>query len=507
MKAVRVGIFALLGVSIFAGAAVAFLRPEWIPAGFGLNQGRAKDYGLYCKEHGVPEKFCTLCHPELKEKLLLCPEHGNIPEDICTLCHPEVKEKHDVEVCPEHGLPKHFCVKCDEKAGKPRASADVIDDGWCVAFGETKADGKKVCTTLPRVRLATAELAKELGIQTALVTRVQHMHELQAPAETAYDANRYAEITPRVSAFVREARVDLGQKVGAGEVVAVVDSAEVSSAKAQYLSGKATLAYEEDNFRRVDSLTKSELLRARERPLALSALNQARATTLGAEQKLRNFRFGDADLAGILKSSDTNPLLEITSPIDGTVVFRHAVVGEGVEPSTKLYTVADISKLWLWIDVFERDIRSIKPGQGVHFTVYGSSSASEETTVTGKITWVGTEVNEKTRTTKVRAEVPNPDGSLRANQFGRARIRIGEEHMALTVPKAAVQRYEGVDLVFLQERPGVYRPQRIKTKSLGRGDAVEVAWGLEEGQEVVTAGAFLLKTEVMKGSIGAGCCE
>ena len=76
------------------------------------------DYGPYCKEHGVPEKFCTICHPELKDKLLLCTEHGNIPEDICTLCHPEVEKKYDIEMCPKgHGLPKHFCSKCERRSG------------------------------------------------------------------------------------------------------------------------------------------------------------------------------------------------------------------------------------------------------------------------------------------------------------------------------------------------------------------------------------------------------
>jgi len=76
----------------------------------------AADTGLYCKEHGVPEKFCTLCHEELKSKLQLCKEHGNIPEDICTLCHPEVEAKNQIEMCPNgHKLPKHFCFKCDSK--------------------------------------------------------------------------------------------------------------------------------------------------------------------------------------------------------------------------------------------------------------------------------------------------------------------------------------------------------------------------------------------------------
>jgi cobalt-zinc-cadmium efflux system membrane fusion protein len=124
------------------------------------------------------------------------------------------------------------------------------------------------------------------------------------------------------------------------------------------------------------------------------------------------------------------------------------------------------------------------------------------------VNWIGTEVNQQTRTTRVRAELANPKGKLRANQFGQAEIQVGEEHRAVVVPKAAVQRKDGVDVVFLpQEEGGVYRPQRVVAKPTDRADALEVTWGLEPGQRVVTRGAFLLKTEIMKGAIGAGCCE
>lgn len=83
----------------------------------------AEDAGLYCNEHGVPEKFCTLCHPELKDKLLLCREHGDIPEDVCTLCHPEVEAKYKIEICPNgHKLPKHFCMECSKKAAEKPAA-------------------------------------------------------------------------------------------------------------------------------------------------------------------------------------------------------------------------------------------------------------------------------------------------------------------------------------------------------------------------------------------------
>jgi cobalt-zinc-cadmium efflux system membrane fusion protein len=101
----------------------------------------------------------------------------------------------------------------------------------------------------------------------------------------------------------------------------------------------------------------------------------------------------------------------------------------------------------------------------------------------------------------------NPGGRLRANQFGHAEIRIGSEHKAVVVPKAAVQRKDNVDLVFLPEGDRVFRPQRVVTRPSGRSEMIEVTWGLKPGQKVVSKGAFLLKTEIMKGAIGAGCCD
>lgn len=114
MSRVTVGLTLLIG----AGCGDSSAPPA--PGSEGTATASA-DAGLYCKEHGVPEAYCTLCHPELKETLLLCPEHGDIPEDICTLCHPEVEKKHDIVMCPEgHKLPKHFCFECAKK-GAPAA--------------------------------------------------------------------------------------------------------------------------------------------------------------------------------------------------------------------------------------------------------------------------------------------------------------------------------------------------------------------------------------------------
>ena len=339
MKKVFIGVVVVIGLGAVVVAGVASLRPDLVPgwARIGAAHGGAKEYGLYCEEHGVPEKFCTLCHPELKDKLLLCPEHGNIPEDICTLCHPDVQKTNDIKMCPKgHGLPKNFCSKCDSEVGKPAASSNLIDDGYCMAFGREAREGKTVCQLLPVVRLASAGLASEVGITTSPVIEDEHAHELVAPAETAYDANRYAEIFPRVAGFRREARVDLGQEVKAGEVIAVIDSSEVSTTKSHYLTAHATLQLDEDSYERTKHLSDERILGSKPLVAARIAMHQARTSLLNAEQKLRNFRFDAAALALILKSNDTKPFLDITTPIEGTVVFRHAVIGEAEEPTTRL---------------------------------------------------------------------------------------------------------------------------------------------------------------------------
>ena len=339
-----------------------------------------------------------------------------------------------------------------------------------------------------------------------MVGEEEHAHKLIANAETAYDANHYADISPRVAGFIREVRVDLGQAVRQGDVLAVIDSAEVSAAKTQYLSSQASLKLAQATAERTQSLTRTGAVAGKAELEVMTALNQAQAAVMDAEQKLRNLGFDDAELARILKTKDTRNLLNVVAPIDGTVVARHAVKGEAVQATAQLFAIADTSRMWLWIDVYESDIAKVKPGQAVSFSVMGSDPEQGYATV-GQVTWVGSEVNEQTRTTRVRAELGNPNARLRSNQFGEATIPIGSEHKAVVVPKEAVQRKDNVDVVFIPEGEGVYRPQRVTTKATDRNDVLEVTWGLKPGQKVVSKGAFLLKTEIMKGAIGAGCCD
>ena len=521
-------------ISVALGLGVAVGRPEWAPAWARIETGwlpswvrdqgpgaaGAVDYGLYCREHGVPEKFCTLCHEELQQELLLCPEHGGIPEDICTLCHPEVERKYDLVMCDEHGLPEHFCDRC---GNGPGSFAALPDDGWCASHNTPEAlcteclldpeahdgeAGADACRQpLPVVRLASGELAGRIGLKTAPVVAERHGHHAGANAETAYDGNRHAEISPRVTGYLREIRVDLGDEVRAGDVLAVVDSAEVSGAKSRLLSTRAALDLARVEYERTRTLVERNAVASKQVLEAMTALNQAEAAALDAAQMLRNLGFSDEDLGRIEEEKDTSSALEVVSPIGGSIIFRHAVLGEAVQPTTKLFGVADKASMWLWIDVYEQDIDRVEAGQPVSFEAAGPDRGADARSYSGTVTWVGSEVDETTRTTRVRAELRNPDGRLRANLFGHARIRVEPEHDVAIIPRDALQRHQQADLVFLPLGDGRFRPQRVVTRPTDHPGFVEVAWGLEPGQEVVTDAAFLLKTEIMKGAIGAGCCE
>ena len=106
----------------------------------------------------------------------------------------------------------------------------------------------------------------------------------------------------------------------------------------------------------------------------LTALNQAQAAAMDAEQKLRNLGFDDDELRKIVETKDTKNLLEVVAPIDGTVVARHAVQGEAVQATARLFAVADTSRMWLWIDVYESDIARIAARPGGGFRLPGERS-------------------------------------------------------------------------------------------------------------------------------------
>jgi cobalt-zinc-cadmium efflux system membrane fusion protein len=398
----------------------------------------------------------------------------------------------------------------DESPGQRqnvRGPAELIDDGWCAArvtlgLAGSAASGRAVgdCTRfLPVIRLRSPSLARRIGLETAAAAVEPHARRLVCNAETAYDLRRSAEIIPRVAGVLKEVRADLGQVVHKGDVLAVVDSAEVGAAKASYLTAVAAVGLAQATYDRTVRLTQAKAAPAKTELESLTALNQARNSMRDAEQRLRNLGFDDAGIERIVATSDVRNALEIVAPIDGTINAWDATRGEAVEPTTQIFGMADTTTMWLWIDIYESDISLVAAGQPVTFTISGTSAP----VTSGTVTWMGTEVNRTTRTSRVRAELPNPHGRLRANQFGQATLQVENEHDAVVVPRAAVQNDGGADLVFLAQPDGSFRPQRVLARPTEADDRIEIAWGIRPGQKVVTTRSFLLKAELFKDRLGA----
>lgn len=515
---------ALVVVTALAGVGFWWTRPVWAPALAQLRgstlPGIAKN--AMCPEHGVPERYCTLCHEELKTRLLLCNRHGGLPEAICTLCNHAAAQTYALVICPKgHGLPKHFCADCRNETGIVLAP----DDGWCGLHGqpgetcseclEEGSQGESSRKPLPMIRLSTSATASEIGLESAKATIYKHIDLVTGNAEVAYNAHRYAEVHPRVAGFIREVRIEEGDHVEKGDVLVVIDSAEVGSAKAAYLAAIPIEHAASVTYQRTERLVRQDAMAKMDEINTRSLYNKAKADLLNAKQKLHNLGFTNDDLAKFAKEEETSNLLSIRAPIEGMIMVRHAdpasgietwhaVEGEAVVATTQLFVVTCVKKMWLFIDVYESQIDQVGIGQPVSLTVTGSTHPP----FLGKVELIDSEVNPSTRTIRVRAEIDNPDGWLKANQFGRAQIEVSGEHEATIVPKEAVQRAGRVDVVFFPEADGrSFRPQRVVARPTNLPDQVEIEWGVKPGQTVVTTGSFLLKSELLNDELGAAAFQ
>ncbi len=192
----------------------------------------------------------------------------------------------------------------------------------------------------------------------------------------------------------------------------------------------------------------------------------------------------------------------VTAPLAGLVVRRGATVGHMVNADDSLFEIVDPRTLWAELAIPEADLPAIAPGQKVSIAL----DAYEGPPVAGALEYVAPEIDPATRTALARVSIANPDGRLRANMVGTATIELGAGRATILVPRAAVQRTANAAFVFVRVAEDAFKLRRVQLGS-SEADDVEVISGLEPGAVVATEGSFLLKTETLKGAIGAGCCD
>ncbi|MCP4771906.1 MAG: efflux RND transporter periplasmic adaptor subunit [Planctomycetes bacterium] len=468
-----------------------------------------------CDKHSVNQ--CPFCSPEVFEAMGFCNGHG-VPEAICTRCRNDLEEafRSENDWCQGHGLPESQCAKCNpgvldkwKDFSKPKPTSNsffpIPDRLQVTAFSSARIHQQPAlsCETEQNViRLSSRWTAKSAGLDFAPVEIRKLRESLEAPAEIQYDAQRHARLAPRASGVVTEVRIDLGQQVMAGDVIAVVDSAALGSAKSALLQASARAQLWEKNSTRENLLLEKKLSTQKDALEAETKLMESRIDLQAAEQRLQNLGLSKEQVKGVREQGDTSSLLYLTAPFDGVVIEIDAVIGEQASEETILVSIADTSKMWAMLDVDASEIRKVAKGQPVLLTVDGQM----DQTLGGLVTWISTSVDPRTRTIKVRAEFDNSDGSLRARGFGIGRIITRDDSAAVLIPKESVQWEGCCNIAFVRRSATEFVPRKLFL-GYDAGEYIEVLRGLQGDEQVVTQGSFLLKTELKKDSIGAGCCE
>ncbi len=451
---------------------------------------------LWCNEHGRYEDRCWICHPELEDKdRLFCKEHA-LYEDECFLCHPELKTRgesaqndrtgtRDGRVrpaglfCNEHRVPESECAIC-----RPDHAASLEP-------GENM-----------KVRFPSLDAADKAGIRTQRPARVESAPAVKAFCESQYNLNATARVTPLAGGVIREVRHDIGDRVEGGETLVVLHSADVASAKSDYSSARIDHEIRRQTFEREKRLRDQAISAEREYLDAEAAYRTSRLTLSNLRQKLFNLGLIEDEILRIEKEQDASAQLEIRAPFDGTLVERTAVVGEAIEVGRTLFTIADLSTHWLALSIPSDCIDQVRLGQ----TVEAQFPELPNATYTGRITWVDTSVDPRSRMLRARALFTDRSGRMKAGMFGEARILTSEAQPAALVPREAVQRHEGLPFVFVQNESDLFSLRRV---SIGghHGDGIIVMAGLAPNEPVVTEGSFIVMSEFLKSRLGAGCVD
>ncbi|MGK7346436.1 MAG: efflux RND transporter periplasmic adaptor subunit [Candidatus Nitrospinota bacterium M3_3B_026] len=348
------------------------------------------------------------------------------------------------------------------------------------------------------VVLLTREQIKRFGIEVSIAGPGKIEKHVSLPGEIRVNADRLAHVVPRVAGVVRKVRKSLGDRVETGEVMAVIESRELSDANAACLAAREKLALAEANYAREEGLWKKKVTSEQDYLNAKQALAEARIELRSAERKLRALGFSE-EYTQRLPSLPERSLTryEITAPFGGVVIHKHVAVGEAVKSDADIFVVADLSRVWVDLSVYQRDLPYVREGAKVVISA-GAGVPDRE----GIISYVGPVVGEKTRTALARVVLPNEDGDLRPGLFISGKIAASEADVPVLVPKTALQTFEGKTVVFV-ETPEGFEPRPVV---MGREDKknVEIESGLAAGERYAAKGSFTIKAQLSKGGFESG---
>ena len=455
-------------------------------------------------EHGATVSAMSVATPAISD---WCAEH-RVPESECTRCHPELAEtfKADGNWCGGHGLPETHCRSCNPDLKFPQeeilksSPARPSDDEIRVSLF-FRPNAEACATNGALIQFASEQTAERAGITVQQVRSTALESGIEAPAEVVFDEARTTVVTTTVPALVSRWLAAPGDAVSSEQELALLQSPEIARLGAELLSARAALQAEDKELARQDELHRRDLTSVREYENQQTATEQARAAFTSVRGLLLSAGLSEGDVDDLIARGQVSNQFVLRSPNRGVLVERLAQLGELNDAGRAFAIVADPSSMWIEARLAEEQMRRVGVGQALTFTSDGHGLDR----VGAEIIWVSRFLDKHTRMGTVRARVLDRHHNLQAGEFGRVTI-IGQSDQQVTlVPKDAVQWEGCCNVVFVREAVDRYRPRKVQLLD-GNGAYYQVTGGLTPGEEVVVEGAFLMKTELKKTSIGAGCC-
>jgi len=382
----------------------------------------------------------------------------------------------------EHDIPAYQCASCRYEVGVVKVPPSLLKEDPQAGSGL---------------------------ILTGLVEEIRVIDGLTVTGEVQLNENAAVHISPRIPGIIESVKVDMGARVREGDVLFDIDSVELGRALSDYERSRSLAALSRKNFDREKSLFKRRISSEQEMIDAQMTYQQHKTERDAARQALRVLGLTDEDLASVDRGESRvrTGSLPVRAPLEGTIIEKHAVVGELVEPGGEVMLLADLTTVWVWADIYEQDLprliqaRNLGP---IPVTVFVRAFPGQP--FEGNIDYVGATMEERTRTVKVRATVENTERLLRPGMFCEIRMGIGIREEALAIPEGALLSDEGHDFVFGHWKEDYYVRLPVK-KGREFPDRVEIMEGLQPGDRIVMDGSFLLKSDILREKMGAGCAD
>ena len=347
----------------------------------------------------------------------------------------------------------------------------------------------------------SAEAYEAAGIAVAGVTARRLAPRIRVTGTLSYDERHMAIATARIGGRITEVVADYGQQVSRGEVLAWIDSPELGAAQSEFRRAKSMSRLRKAEYERAKLLLEGEAISQGGLLRREADWRAAQAELQTAQQKLYIMGLSSEDVEALSNDPEiAGHAYPVRAPIAGRVTERNAVPGRVVSADEELFTVAKLDSLWLFLQVFEKDLHAVRPGGAVTLTC----ESHPEEQFRGTIDFVGQVLDPHSRTARARAIIDNPEGDLKPGMFVYASIEgqdsDGVVPIVLAVPVASVTSVEGRDVVFVEsgERTFELRPVEVGESS---GGWIEVRSGLAEGESIAVSGVFTLKSEVLKGGL------